>query len=74
MLTLLEFKQPQKRIGGCNQFRVTTNPLDLSADGRTVYIQLASNLTSGDRLVPCGGIADQSASTCDLKTFCRTEY
>jgi len=36
MLTGFEFKQSQNRIGGCNQVRVTTNPLGRPANGGTV--------------------------------------
>ena len=71
MLTCFEFKQSQKRLGGSNRFRITTNPLGRPADGGAIYIQPASHFTSGDPQIPRGGIADQSASPCDLKTFCR---
>ena len=39
MLTRFEFKQSQYRPGGCNQVRVTTNPLDRQADVGTVFIR-----------------------------------
>ena len=48
MLNRFEFKQTLNRLGGCNQVRITTNPLGCLADGGTVYIQPASHNASGD--------------------------
>ena len=59
MLTRFEFKQTQNRLGGCNQVRITTNPLDRLADGGTVYIQPESHIASGDRHILSGNMADQ---------------
>jgi hypothetical protein len=51
MLTRFEFKQTQNRLGGCNQVRITTNPLGRLADGGTVSIQPASHIASCDRQI-----------------------
>jgi len=47
-LIRLKFKQTLNRLGGCNQVRITINPLGRLPDGGTVYIQPASHNASGD--------------------------
>ena len=66
MLTRLGFKRLQNRARGCNQVPSIPRPLHRQADDGTVHIQSTGHLASGDRQLPSGNIANQSASACDL--------
>jgi len=54
MLTRFEFNHSQNRPGGCNQVRVTTNPLDHQADVGTVFIQPPAADTASSHENPPG--------------------
>ena len=72
MLTNLGLEQLQNYSGDRNRLCIIAHPLNRPADGRTVYIQPATDFASGERQFPDGNITDQSASARDLVPPCRT--